>query len=70
LWALANLVGGALGGWARHREASAALGRRATPRGLARALDAIYRGEAAWKGGKADPIAVLEQATREVCAAG
>ena len=28
LFALSNLVGGALGGWARHRELSAALGRR------------------------------------------
>jgi hypothetical protein len=29
-------------------------------------MDALYRGEAAWKGGRADVVAVLEQATREV----
>lgn len=68
LWALGNLVGGALGGWSRERELSGTLRRRSTPRGLARALDAVYRAEAAWKGGRADPIAVLEQATRDVCA--
>lgn len=67
LFALSNLVGGALGGWARHRELSATLGRRAGPRELARALDAIYRAEAAWKSGRADVVAVLEQATRAVC---
>jgi DNA polymerase III delta subunit len=69
LWALGNLVGGALGGWTRHKEACELLRRRSTPRGLARALDAVYRAEAAWKDGRADPVAVLEQATREVCAA-
>jgi len=67
LFALSNLVGGALGGWARHRELSAALQRRRPPRELAHALDAIYRAEAAWKGGRADAVAVLEQATRSVC---
>jgi DNA polymerase III delta subunit len=67
LFALSNLVGGALGGWARHRELSAALARRRRPRELARALDALYRAEAAWKGGRADVVAVLEQATRAVC---
>ncbi len=67
MFALANLVGGALGGWARHRELSAALARRCPPRELARALDAVYRAEAAWKGGRADVVAVLEQATRTVC---
>ena len=64
LFALSNLVGGALGGWARHREASDALRRRASPRDLARMLDALYRAEAAWKRGRADSVAVLEQATR------
>jgi DNA polymerase III delta subunit len=67
LWALANLVGGALGGWAKHPELSAALRRRLPARELARALDAVYRAEAAWKGGRADAIAVLELATRAVC---
>ena len=68
LFALANLVGGALGGWARHRELSEALRRRLPPPALARAVDAIYRAEAAWKSGRADVVAVLEQATRSVCA--
>lgn len=67
LFALSNLVGGSLGGWARHRELSAALARRRPPRELARSLDAIYRAEAAWKSGRADVVAVLEQATRAVC---
>ena len=67
LFALSNLVGGALGGWARYRELSFALQRRRPPRELGYALDAIYRAEAAWKGGRADVIAVLEQATRAVC---
>jgi DNA polymerase III delta subunit len=70
LFALANLVGGALGGWARHRDLSEALKRRLAPRSLARCLDGLYRAEAAWKGGRADAIAVLEQATRMVAAAG
>ena len=68
LWALSNLVGGALGGWARERELSMTLGRRLGPPALARALDAIYRAEAAWKGGRADAVAVLEQATRALAA--
>ncbi len=67
LFALANLVGGALGGWARNPELSGALARRRPARELAGALDAIYRAEAAWKGGRADVVAVLEQATRAVC---
>jgi len=69
LFALANLVGGALGGWARHRDLSAALRRRLAPRALSRALDGLYRAEAAWKGGRADVLAVLEQATRVVAGA-
>lgn len=64
LWALTNLVGGALGGWAKDREASWALGRRLGRARLLRAMDAMYRAESAWKSGRADAIAVLEQATR------
>ncbi len=64
LWALSNLVGGALGGWAKFREPSWALGRRLGRARLLRAMDAMYRAEAAWKGGRADAVAVLEQATR------
>jgi DNA polymerase III delta subunit len=69
LFSLANLVGGALGGWARYRECSETLRRRSGPAGLRRALDAVYRAESAWKGGRADVVAVLEQATRELCGA-
>jgi DNA polymerase III delta subunit len=70
LFALSNLVGGALGGWSRAPELSAALRRRLPPAALARAMDAVYRGEAAWKRGRADVVAVLEQATRAVAGAG
>ena len=66
LFALANLVGGALGGWARQRDLSEALRRRRSSLGLAEALDAVYRAEAAWKGGRLDVVAALEQATRAV----
>ena len=69
LFALSNLVGGALGGWARWREPSEALRRRTSARELSRALDAVYRAEAAWKGGRADVLAVLEQATRDLSGA-
>ena len=69
LFALSNLVGGALGGWARQRELSDALRRRRPPSELATALDALYRAEAAWKAGRADVVAVLEQATRSVSGA-
>ena len=68
LFALSNLVGGALGGWARHRELSDALRRRLPAPRLGVALDAVYRAEAAWKGGRLDVVAALEQATREVAA--
>jgi DNA polymerase III delta subunit len=69
LFALANLVGGALGGWARYRDLSGALRARLAPRALAHCLDGLYRAEAAWKGGRADVVAVLEQATRVVASA-
>jgi len=68
LFALTNLVGGALGGWARSRELSAALRGRLAPARLMRAMDSLYRAESTWKGGRADAIAVLEQATRVVAA--
>lgn len=67
LFSLGNLVGGALGGWARERELSAVLARRRS-RDLGRALDSVYRAEAAWKGGRAEVLAALEQATRDVAA--
>lgn len=70
LFALSNLVGGALGGWARWRGLSDTLRRRRPGAELAGALDALYRTEAAWKGGRADVVALLEQATRSVCGAG
>lgn len=66
LWALGNLVGGALGGWTRWKTSSYALAARRTPSQLARALDAVYRAEAAWKGGRLDVRLALEQATRDV----
>ena len=68
MFALSNLVGGALGGWARERELSMTMGRRLGPPALARAMDTLYRAEAAWKSGRADVVAVLEQATRALCA--
>jgi DNA polymerase III delta subunit len=68
MFALANLVGGALGGWARWKDLSSVLSRRRPARDLAHALDAVYRAEAAWKGGRADALAALEQATRVVAA--
>jgi hypothetical protein len=45
------------------------LARRLGPRLLARALDALYRAESAWKSGRADVVAVLEQATRTIASA-
>lgn len=69
LWALVNTVSGALGGWSRFKEASATLARRRTPRDLSRALDALYRAESAWKGGRADEVALLEHVTRVVATA-
>ena len=68
MFSLSNIVGGALGGWAKNKAASETLRRRLHPVQLARAMDAIYRAEAAWKGGRADVVALLEQATRAVCA--
>lgn len=69
MFSLMNLVGGALGGWAKERELSSVLRRRLEPRALARALDAAYRAEAAWKGGQVDAVAALEQLTRTLAAA-
>lgn len=43
---------------------------RADHRRWRRALDAVYRAESAWKGGRADVVAVLEHATRDVAGAG
>ena len=69
LFSLSNLVGGALGGWRRFHSASESLRRRRGAGDQLRALDAVYRAEAAWKGGRADIVALLEQATRDVCGA-
>jgi DNA polymerase III delta subunit len=69
LFALSNVVGGALGGWKRYHAASDTLRRRRGSGDLVRALDAVYRAEAAWKGGRADVVALLEQATRDVSGA-
>jgi DNA polymerase III delta subunit len=68
LWALGNLVAGSFGGWSRWRDLAMLLGRRRRPHELARALDAVYRAESAWKGGRTDARSALEQATREVAA--
>ncbi|MCE9628092.1 MAG: hypothetical protein K8R56_09270 [Candidatus Eisenbacteria bacterium] len=74
LWALGHLATSALAksannyAWAKWPNATAALGRRRDPGSLARAVDAVYRAEAAWKGGRSDARAALEQATREVAA--
>jgi DNA polymerase III delta subunit len=74
LWALGHLATSALSksapgySWAKWGDATAALARRRDPASLARAVDAVYRAEAAWKGGRADARAALEQATREVAA--
>lgn len=69
MFALSNLVGGALGGWARERELSAGMRQRMEPGELARAMDAMYRAEAAWKGGRVDVVAALEQVTRALAGA-
>jgi len=72
LWALGHLVSSSFvaqsGGWAKWRDQSFALARRRSARDRAQALDAVYRAEAAWKGGRADVRPALEQATREVAA--
>ncbi len=70
LFALSNLVGGAMGGWAKWRGPSEAYRRRVSPREINRALDAVYRAESAWKGGRADVIALLEQTTRTLSGVG
>jgi DNA polymerase III delta subunit len=67
LWALGHVVGTAIGGgWGKWKPISATLSRRRSRRELASALDAVYRAEAAWKGGRTDALTALEQATREV----
>jgi DNA polymerase III delta subunit len=74
MWSLGHLVSSTLSlasnpyGWAKYKLASAALGRRRRPGELVRALDAVYRAEAAWKGGRTDARTALELATREVAA--
>jgi DNA polymerase III delta subunit len=72
LWALGHLVSSSFvaqtGGWAKWRDASFALARRRSSAARAQALDAVYRAESAWKGGRADVRTALEQATREVVA--
>lgn len=68
LFGLSNLVGGAMGGWSRYRDLSSTLRNRSSTKTLGRALDAIYRAESAWKGGRADVIALLEHLTRVVSA--
>jgi DNA polymerase III delta subunit len=74
MWALGHLVSSTLAmatspyGWAKWRAASQALAQRRRPAQLVRAMDAVYRAEAAWKGGRVDARSALEQATREVCA--
>lgn len=65
LFRLGNLVGGAMGGWAISRQYSYDLARRRRD-DLPALADAVYRAEAAWKGGRADSVAVLEQVTREI----
>ena len=74
LWALGHLVSASFTiqaggyGWAKWRAQSQVLAGRRDDRSRARALDAIYRAEAAWKGGRLDARTALEQATREVVA--
>lgn len=74
LWALGHLASSALSraanpmSWAKWGPASAALGRRRDPASLARAVDAVYRAEAAWKGGRTDARTAVEAATRELAA--
>jgi len=74
LWALGHLVSSTLTrvhnryGWAKWPELAETLGRHRRPGELARALDAVYRAESAWKSGRADVRTALEQATREVAA--
>jgi DNA polymerase III delta subunit len=74
LWALGHLVSATFTmqasayGWAKWRPQSQVLAGRRDDRSRARALDAVYRAEAAWKGGRLDARTALEQATREVVA--
>ncbi|MEY4070443.1 MAG: hypothetical protein RL721_1057 [Candidatus Eisenbacteria bacterium] len=74
MWALGHLATSALAStsqrfaWSRWKEATAAMVRGRDARSLARAIDAVYRAEAAWKGGRCDARTALEQVTRELAA--
>lgn len=74
LWSLGHLASSSLVrtmspySWAMYKEATAALARRRNAQSLARAVDAVYRAEAAWKGGRTDVRSALEQATRDLVA--
>lgn len=68
LFALTNVLGGALGGWARYRGLSEELRRRWSPRRIAQGLDLLYRVERAWKSGRAEASTLLEHATQALCA--
>jgi DNA polymerase III delta subunit len=74
LWSLGHLASSSLVrtsapySWAMYKEATAALARRRNAVSLARAVDAVYRAEAAWKGGRTDVRSALEQATRDLVA--
>jgi DNA polymerase III delta subunit len=69
IFALSNLLGGALGGWARYRTLSEEVRRRWSPRRIAEGLDLLYRVERAWKTGRAGADTLLEHATQALCAA-
>lgn len=74
LWSLGHLASSSLVrtaapySWAMYKEATATLARRRNAASLARAVDAVYRAEAAWKGGRTDVRSALEQATRDLVA--
>lgn len=74
LWSLGHLATSSLlrtsapYSWAMYKEATAAMARRRNAQSLARAVDAVYRAEAAWKGGRTDVRSALEQATRDLVA--
>ncbi len=70
LFALTNLLGGALGGWARYRSLSDDVRRTWSPRRVAQGLDLLYRVERAWKSGRAEAPTLVEHATQALCAPG